>query len=105
MAYAGVVTPLLPVLIVVAFAQYVIDSYYYYHQKQLRMSVLGRWNGILYFVPIVTLACAGFPLLQRLPVDFAWLVQAMGWLLVLSTVLSIADRALAPLRVRHEAGR
>ena len=52
-AYADLVTPILPVLIFIAFSQYVLDSYFFYHEKQLHMSSLGRWNGILYFVPLL----------------------------------------------------
>ena len=38
-AMAGLVTPILPVLIITAFGQYVLDSYLLYRQKQLRWSV------------------------------------------------------------------
>ena len=58
---------LLPLLIVVAFAQYVLDSYFLFKQKQLRMSFLGRWNGVLYFVPIVFLAASRLPFLEGIP--------------------------------------
>lgn len=100
-AFAGLVTPVLPALIVVAFFQYVIDSYFFYHQKQLRMSSLGRLNGILYFVPLLMIACARQPLPQPLPDWLPRIVFLFGWLLVLSTVLSILDRAMAPLRAHH----
>lgn len=100
-AYAGLVTPLLPPLIVVAFCQYVLDSRFLYRDKQLRMSFLGRWNGLLYFVPLVVLALARLEFLagfsEMLSAAAAWL----GWLLVVSTMLSIADRAMAPLRSRQ----
>ena len=42
---------ILPVLITAAFAQYVIDSYWIHRHTKLRGSKLGRYNGILYFVP------------------------------------------------------
>ena len=48
-AMAGLVTPILPVLIVVAFSQYVMDSYLLHQQKQLQMNSIARWNGMLYF--------------------------------------------------------
>ena len=41
------------VLIVFAFSQYVADSYWLHRAKQLRMSFLGRWNGVLYFAPLL----------------------------------------------------
>ncbi|HEX6896041.1 MAG TPA: CDP-alcohol phosphatidyltransferase family protein, partial [Bryobacteraceae bacterium] len=42
---------LLPIVITAAFAQYVIDSYWIHRHAKLRGSKLGRYNGILYFVP------------------------------------------------------
>ena len=50
-ALRGVFPLLLPILVVIAFAQYVVDSYWLHRTRELRMSPLGRWNGILYFVP------------------------------------------------------
>src|SRR5437762_5692104 len=44
---------ILPVLVTAAFAQYVIDSYWIDHRHTLRPSRLGRYNGILYFAPLV----------------------------------------------------
>ena len=43
----------LPALVVAAFAQYVADSYWLHRGRSLRGSRLGRWNGILYFAPLV----------------------------------------------------
>ncbi len=57
-AMTGAVTPLLPVLVPIAFGQYVVDSYVWHRQRQLRASFLGRWNGILYFVPLVLIAAS-----------------------------------------------
>ena len=57
----GLSSILLPLLIIVAFSQYVFDSYYLSKQKQLRMSFLGRWNGIFYFVPTVLVASSRLP--------------------------------------------
>jgi len=97
-AHAGQVTPLLPVLIAVAFSQYVLDSRFLHRQKRLRMSFIGRLNGILYFVPLVLLALGR---LDETGAAGAVLVEAgrwLAWLLVLSTLLSILDRAVAPLR-------
>ena len=99
---AGLVPTLLPVLIVVAFTQYVLDSYFLHRQRQLRMSYLGRWNGILYFVPLVMITIAAL----RIPGlgDLARvLVRPFAVLLMVSTVASILDRAAAPLRTRFSA--
>ena len=54
-------SPILPALIPFAFGQYVVDSYVWHRQRQLRASFLGRWNGIFYFVPIVLVAAAQLP--------------------------------------------
>jgi hypothetical protein len=81
---------LLPVLVALAFAQYVVDSYWLHRAGQLRMSALGRWNGVLYFVPL------GGALLVALGLD--WLAAPtrwVAWALVLATLVSIADRALS----------
>ena len=99
-AIAGAVTPILPALIPFAFGQYVVDSYVWHRQRQLRASGLGRWNGIFYFVPIVLVAAARLPF----PAGFASLLPpaaaAIGYLLVASTVVSMIDRATTPFRLR-----
>jgi phosphatidylglycerophosphate synthase len=101
-AVDGSITPLLPVLIPLAFGQYVVDSYVWFRQKRLRASALGRWNGILYFVPIVLLAAARLPF----PAGFASLLRlaarVLGYLLVASTVASVIDRATTPFRPRGQ---
>lgn len=100
-AYADLLTPILPLLIVIAFGQYVLDSYFFYHEKQLHMSKLGRWNGILYFVPILIIACSRTEPLRGVADIVTMAVFVLGWLLVLSTVLSILDRAMAPLHLHQ----
>jgi len=101
-AIGGSITPLLPVLIPLAFGQYVVDSYVWFRQKQLRASVLGRWNGILYFVPIVLVTAARLPF----PAGFAALLRlaarVLGYLLVASTVASVIDRATTPFKPRGQ---
>ncbi len=102
-AMAGVLPVILPVLVPVAFSQYVLDSYLLHRQRQLRMSSLGRWNGIFYFAPLVMMAIAalhlpGLSALARL------LVRPCAVLLAVSTVASIVDRALAPVRASAGAG-
>jgi CDP-diacylglycerol--glycerol-3-phosphate 3-phosphatidyltransferase len=80
----------LPVLVAIAFAQYVIDSYWLHRARQLRMSALGRWNGILYFIPL------GGAILVTLGFDFlSTPTRWVAWALVVATLASIADRALA----------
>lgn len=97
-AAASLVPVALPVLIPIAFMQYVLDSYFLHRQRQLRMSSLGRWNGIFYFAPLVMLAIAALnlPFLSELA---RVLVRPAAVLLAVSTVASIVDRALAPRKV------
>jgi phosphatidylglycerophosphate synthase len=92
-AVSGSVTPLLPAVIPIAFGQYVVDSYVWQRQRQLRASFLGRWNGVLYFVPLVLIAASRL----SFPAGFASFLQlaagVLGYLLVASTAASIIDRA------------
>ena len=99
-AYADLLTPILPVLIIIAFSQYVLDSYFFYHEKQLHMNRLGRWNGIFYFVPIVLITCSRTAPFSGIAGIVSMIVFVLAWLLVLTTVLSILDRAMAPLHIR-----
>ena len=97
-AMADLVPLVLPILIAVAFGQYVFDSYWAHRQKQLRMSGIGRWNGVLYFVPLVVLAVAR---LGAIPASTSLLTGAarLGcYALLVSTVVSIIDRATAVIR-------
>jgi phosphatidylglycerophosphate synthase len=84
----GQVPPLLPWLIAAAFIQYAVDSRVG-GGSSLRTSVLGRWNGVAYFVLL------GIPVVRD-GLGLAWpgapLVNAIGWALVVSTLLSMADR-------------
>jgi phosphatidylglycerophosphate synthase len=78
---------ILPILITAAFAQYVIDSYWIHRHTKLRGSKLGRYNGILYFVPSVV------DILIRMGLGFlAPLLTLLLWLLVLTTLLSMGQR-------------
>lgn len=103
LASQGLLTLLLPVLVVLAFSQYVLDSRLLYRQKQLRMSFLGRWNGILYFVPLFLFAGARLPLPASLSEWLTGALNWLGWLLLLSTLASIADRAVAPWRLARQS--
>ncbi len=100
-ALAGQITAVLPIVIVVAFSQYVLDSYFLHRKKQLHMSFLGRWNGTLYFVPLVLiavlrLAVSRLDWVAGVAEIFSTLIVLLGYLLVLSTVASIVDRAISP---------
>jgi CDP-diacylglycerol--glycerol-3-phosphate 3-phosphatidyltransferase len=88
---------ILPILIVAAFAQYVIDSYVIPGEKKLRGSKLGRYNGIAYFAPTVidALTRVGFDFLK--PV-----LTILAWLLVLSTLISMGQRLMLR-RSSHQA--
>lgn len=94
-ALAGSVPLMLPVLIVVAFSQYVVDSYWLHRHKQLRMSTIGRWNGIGYFVPLVVLAAARLEVAPALTPLLTALARVVAYVLVASTLASIVDRATA----------
>jgi hypothetical protein len=80
---------ILPILITAAFAQYVIDSYWVHRHTKLRGSNLGRYNGILYFVPSIV------DILIRMGLGFlAPLLTLLVWLLVLTTLLSMGQRLM-----------
>ena len=88
-AVRGVFPWILPVLIVAAFSQYIIDSYWIHRQMKLRGSKLGRYNGMLYFVPtcmeiVIRLGA------RRLQPSLAILV----WALVVSTLVSMGQRLM-----------
>ena len=88
-ALRGAFPWILPALITAAFAQYVIDSYWVHRQTKLRGSKLGRYNGILYFVPSI------MDILIRMGLRFlAPLLTILVWLLVLSTLVSMAQRLM-----------
>ena len=85
----GVFPWILPVLIVAAFSQYVIDSYWIHRQAKLRGSKLGRYNGMLYFAP----TC--MEIVIRLGARFLQpLLTILVWVLVLSTLASMGQRLM-----------
>ncbi len=105
-AVAGQVTAVLPIVIVVAFSQYVLDSYFLHHKKELHMSFLGRWNGMLYFVPLVLIAVlrlaeSRLDSVAGLADPSSTLIIGLSYVLVLSTIASIVDRAIAPRSVAN----
>jgi CDP-diacylglycerol--glycerol-3-phosphate 3-phosphatidyltransferase len=86
-AFRGAFPWILSILITAAFAQYVIDSYWIHRHTKLRGSKLGRYNGILYFIPSLMdiLIRLGFHFLDPL-------LTILVWLLVLSTLVSMGQR-------------
>ena len=86
-ALRGAFPLVLPCLITAAFAQYVIDSYWIHRHAKLRGSKLGRYNGILYFVP------SSMDILIRMGLRFLHpVLTILVWLLVLSTLASMGQR-------------
>jgi CDP-diacylglycerol---glycerol-3-phosphate 3-phosphatidyltransferase len=88
-AFRGVFPWILPILIVAAFSQYVIDSYWIHRHAKLRGSKLGRYNGMLYFAP----TC--MEIVIRLGAQWLRpLLTILVWILVLSTLVSMAQRLM-----------
>jgi phosphatidylglycerophosphate synthase len=91
-AFRGAFPWILPALITAAFLQYVLDSYWIHRERKLRGSKLGRYNGMLYFVPPI------MDVVIRLGVSFLRpLLVVIAWALVVSTVLSMYHRLRASL--------
>ena len=97
LAALGRVPVLLPLLAVTSFAQYVWDSKALAGEP-LRASVLGRWNGIGYYVLVGGVVVSQVASLNG--PDPRW-VGLAAWLLVVSTLLSMCDRGYALWRVRR----
>ena len=112
LASRGVIPWALPVLISVAFLQYILDSALMHAIRKgtepsidaaaappaLRMSQLGRYNGILYFFPL------GGDILVRLGLGFlAGPTLWLAWGLVGTTALSMVDRGWS-LHLRRARG-
>ncbi len=91
LAVAGYLTWVLPCLVAAAFIQYALDSRAL-AGKHLRTSYLGRMNGIAYFF------AAGVPIVKEglaLPWPDAALIQGLAWVLVVTSIVSMGDRARA----------
>ena len=97
LAWMGILPALLPPLIAIAFLEYAAGSRPARTGGTLRASQLGRWNGIAYYVAV------GTPVIRD-ALGLSWpgagLIAALGWLLILSTLLSITTRLLAADRGR-----
>lgn len=76
-------------LIPAAFIQYMLDSKALSGQR-LRTSLLGRYNGVAYFF------YAGWPVMQQalglVVIPYNWF-EWIGWTLIITTLISMADRA------------
>jgi len=97
LAWQGVLPVPLPALIAIAFLHYALSARSPANLG-LRGSTLGRWNGIAYYVAV------GVPVIRD-ALALSWPgsgpVWAIGWLLVVSTLASIADRLRTGLQVRQ----
>lgn len=98
-AVMGSIPGALPVLIVVAFVQYALDSGASASAAP-RSSQLGRINGLAYYVMVACVIAAHhfFPLGL-----FAVGLRALAWMLVGTTALSIVSRAAYAWQVRRQA--
>jgi len=88
LAHARVLPALLPTLIAAAFIQYALDTKIV-KASGPRPSTLGRWNGIAYY------AIVAIPIVRdALGIEWpgAALVMLLGWLLIGSTLVSMAER-------------
>jgi phosphatidylglycerophosphate synthase len=93
-AWRGSVPLLLPAAIALAFAHYALDSGRP-GARSLRTSRLGRWNGVLYFVPLGGVCLVDLGLAGLAPA-----IRVLSWLLVATSALSIADRLRASFKQR-----
>ncbi len=93
-AWRGELPIVLAPLVAAAFTQYVLDSRVL-AGSPLRASSLGRWNGIAYYVLV---AVPIYRDLLGLAVPASAWIRAAGWLLVVSTLVSMADRLQARRR-------
>lgn len=101
LAYLGAVPVLLPILVALAFVQYMLDSKTL-AGRPLRASWLGRWNGIAYFVLL------GTPVIRD-ALGLTWpgnaIVLVLGWALALSTLASMLNRGHAFLQLHRSKRR
>lgn len=97
LASIELINPWLPWLIPAAFVQYMLDSKAL-SGVSLRMSAIGRTNGVAYYVVLGTAIGAEL-------FDWTWLqgpISGFAWLLVASTLTSMLDRALTLLSTRSK---
>lgn len=94
---SAIVNPWLPGLVLAAFCQYMFDSKALSGQT-LRTNWLGRNNGIAYYVLV------GVPVIRN-ALELTWpndtLIKAFGWLLLVTTAVSMIERGVVYLRMRE----
>lgn len=94
---SGTSPDFLAILIVTAFLQYAYDSRIL-SGHTLRASAIGRWNGVLYFFSpgiFVTREALGLAIPPN-----TW-INALGWLLLVSTLISMSDRLFGVIQERR----
>lgn len=90
LAELGLINAWLPWLIPAAFVQYMLDSKAL-SGVALRMSAIGRTNGVAYYILLGTAIGAQVLGWQWLRTPIAW----FAWALVASTLVSMLDRAVS----------
>lgn len=99
LAQIDLINPWLGWLIPLAFLQYMLDSKAL-SGEALRTSQLGRLNGIAYFAVLGVAIGAGV-----LDVDFLQpVVSTLAWVLVGTTIASIADRGVTLAKLLNAKG-
>ena len=96
LAHLNLINPWLAWLIFIAFTQYMLDSKAL-AGVALRMSAIGRSNGVAYYVLVGVVIGAQMLGWQWLTTIAYW----GAWLLVATTLLSIADRAITLIRHKN----
>ncbi len=99
MAQLGLINPWLHWMIPLAFIQYMLDSKAL-AGASLRMSRLGKYNGIAYYALLGTGIGVNLLTLDILLVVVSW----GGWLLVITTAMSMLDRAVTLRRTQKKQG-
>jgi phosphatidylglycerophosphate synthase len=89
LASIDAINPWLPGLIPAAFMQYMLDSRAL-SGVSLRMSNIGRTNGVAYYIVLGTAIGGELFSWEWLRTPIAW----FAWLLVVSTLVSMLDRAI-----------
>lgn len=97
LAVLGSVPILLPILVALAFLQYVLDSGVF-QRENLIPSKLGRWNGISYFVLVGIVV--GENAFNIGWISNLWIRQSFSWVLIASTIFSMGERLLLLRRRR-----
>ena len=97
-AMLTLIPQLLPILIILSFTQYALDSKVLDGQK-LIASKIGRANGICYYLLLGI--SIGFQLLGLNSGLFVQGILMLSWVLCVTTIISMLDRAIALWRHLH----